>query len=90
MEYELYWGSVNSVPTKMVVSGSFGKIDDARKTAYRELKHIYGRDIDIVGIDRNGNLYDMGSVKRKAELIYYKDTKGRKYNLNKDGKIRRM
>ena len=106
MEYELYWNGNNDkdVPTKMVVSGSFGTLMDARAYAYKKIKNNKDSDIlekkskiiEILGVDRDGIMYDCGKVgtigkSDRDRGVYYKP-RGKKvyYKLSSNGSIRKV
>lgn len=107
MEYELYW-NINGnedVPTKMVISGSFGTLMDARAYAYSKIGKVRGstnilsktsKIIEILGVDRDGILYDCGKVgtmnySDKDKVIVYKPRGKRSYyRLSKNGSIRKV
>lgn len=103
-EYELYWNRNDDmkVSTKMVISGSFGNLKDARAYAYRKIplsmKHHLSRStsavIEIIGIDRNGNMHDYGKVGTLGSgndiwTAYIPHGERVRYRLYGDGSVRR-
>lgn len=107
MEYELYWNRNDDmdVPTDMVISGSFGTLKDARAYAYSKIGKVRGstnilnkksKIIEILGIDRDGILYDCGKIgtmvySDKDKVIVYKP-RGKRgyYRLSSNGSIRKV
>lgn len=107
MEYELYWNRNDNenVPTKMVVSGSFRNLTEARAYAYgkieksKEKSYILKKSatiIEILGVDRDGIMYDCGKV---GTMVYSDDDivvvykpYGKKgyYKLSRNGSIRKV
>jgi len=104
MDYELYWNKNDDavVPSKMVISGSFGNLTDARAYAYTKItaspKHHLSRStstvIEIIGVDRDGTMYDCGKVGTLGSdkdfwIAYIPHGRRKYYRLYRNGSIRK-
>lgn len=107
MEYEMYWNRNDNenVPTKMVISGTFSNLTEARAYAYgkieksKEKANILRKSstiIEILGVDRDGIMYDCGKVgtmvySDEDKIIVYKP-RGKRgyYKLSSNGSIRKV
>ncbi len=103
MDYELYWNTNDGkhVSTNMVISGSFGKIAEARAYAYSKILKIKKEErtnvlrksskiIEIIGVDSNGNLFDVGRIGTiGSKVVLFVPKKGY-YEVKSDGAIKNM
>ena len=103
MDYELYWNTNDGkhVSTDMVISGSFGKIAEARAYAYSKILKIKKEErtnvlrksskiIEIIGVDSNGNLFDEGRVGTIGPKVAMFVPKKGFYEVGHDGAIKKI
>lgn len=100
MDYELYWNTNDGkhVSTNMVISGSFGKIAEARAYAYSKIKKEKGTNllrksskiIEIIGVNSNGDLFDEGKIGTIGSKVALFIPKKGYYEVKSNGAIKSM
>lgn len=100
VEYELYWNTNEGkrVSTNMVISGSFGKIAEARAYAYSKINKEgranllkkSSKIIEIIKIDSDGYLFDEGKVGTIGSKVALFVPKKGYYEVKPNGSIKSM